>query len=108
MSVEISVIIPVMNEEESIPPMRERVVAALEPLGKPFEVIFVDDGSTDRSFPILAEMARADPRIVVLKFRRNAGQTAAMTAGIEHALGRFLVTLDGDLQNDPGRHPDDA
>ena len=105
MSVEISVIVPILNEEESIPVMRERVVAEVAPLGKPFEIIFVDDGSTDRSFEILSELAAQDPRVVVLKFRRNAGQTAAMTAGIEYARGRLLVTMDGDLQNDPADIP---
>ncbi|MEM8751483.1 MAG: glycosyltransferase family 2 protein, partial [Pseudomonadota bacterium] len=105
MSVEVSVIVPILNEEESIPLMRERLIDALEPLGQSFEMIFVDDGSTDRSFEILSELAAADPRVVVLKFRRNAGQTAAMTAGIEYARGRLLVTMDGDLQNDPADIP---
>ena len=105
MKIEISVIVPILNEEESIPVMRERVVAEVAPLGKPFEIIFVDDGSTDRSFEILSELAAQDPRVVVLKFRRNAGQTAAMTAGIEYARGRLLVTMDGDLQNDPADIP---
>ncbi|UWQ21575.1 glycosyltransferase family 2 protein [Jannaschia sp. W003] len=105
MPIDISAIVPILNEEESVALMRERVVAALEPLGRPFEVIFVDDGSTDRSFELLAAMAAEDPRIVVLKFRRNAGQTAAMTAGIEYARGALLVTMDGDLQNDPADIP---
>lgn len=104
-SIDISVIVPIMNEEESVSFMRDRVFEALEPLGRNFELIFVDDGSTDQSFPRLAKMAERDPRVVVLKFRRNAGQTAAMTAGIEFARGRLLVTLDGDLQNDPGDIP---
>ncbi|MEL6523723.1 MAG: glycosyltransferase family 2 protein [Pseudomonadota bacterium] len=105
MSVEISAIIPILNEEESVGPMYEKVRDALEPLQRSFEIIFVDDGSTDQSFPLLAEMAERDPRIVVLKFRKNAGQTAAMTAGIEYARGRLLVTMDGDLQNDPADIP---
>ena len=105
MTIDISVIVPILNEEESVALMRKRVVDALEPLGRPFELIYVDDGSTDESFPRLAAMAEADPRIVVLKFRRNAGQTAAMTAGIEYARGHLLVTMDGDLQNDPADIP---
>ncbi len=105
MSIDISVIVPILNEEESVALMRERVFGALEPLGRPFELIFVDDGSTDESFPRLEAMTEADPRIVVLKFRRNAGQTAAMTAGIEYARGQYLVTMDGDLQNDPADIP---
>lgn len=105
MDIEISVIVPIFNEEESIPEMRRRIVEELAPLGKVFEVIFVDDGSSDRSFQILSDLAAEDPRVVVLKFRRNAGQTAAMTAGIEYARGRLLVTMDGDLQNDPADIP---
>ena len=101
MSIEISIIVPIFNEEESIPLMHERIVAAVAPMGKSFEMIFADDGSTDRSCEILADLAARDPRVVVLKFRKNAGQTAAMTAGIEYARGRMLVTMDGDLQNDP-------
>ncbi|WP_239479853.1 glycosyltransferase family 2 protein [Actibacterium sp. 188UL27-1] len=105
MSVEISAIIPILNEEESVAPMYDKVREALEPLNRKFEIIFVDDGSTDRSFELLAQMAERDPRVVVLKFRRNSGQTAAMTAGIEYARGRLLVTMDGDLQNDPADIP---
>ncbi|MBM7069087.1 glycosyltransferase family 2 protein [Actibacterium sp. 188UL27-1] len=85
--------------------MYDKVREALEPLNRKFEIIFVDDGSTDRSFELLAQMAERDPRVVVLKFRRNSGQTAAMTAGIEYARGRLLVTMDGDLQNDPADIP---
>ena len=105
MAIEISVIVPIYNEEESIPLMREKIVEALEPLGRPFEIVFSDDGSKDRSYEILSELAAQDPRMVVLKFRRNAGQTAAMMAGIEYARGRLLVTMDGDLQNDPADIP---
>lgn len=105
MPIDISVIVPILNEEESVGLMRDRVFEALIPTGRPFELIFVDDGSTDQSYPRLAAMAREDPRVVVLKFRRNAGQTAAMTAGIEYSRGRLLVTMDGDLQNDPADIP---
>lgn len=105
MTIEISVIVPIFNEEESIPHMHAQIVAAVERTGKPFEMIFADDGSTDRSFEILRDLAARDPRVVVLKFRKNAGQTAAMTAGIEYARGRMLVTMDGDLQNDPADIP---
>lgn len=105
MTIEISVIVPIFNEEESIPLMHERIVEAVDPVGESFEIIFADDGSTDRSFEILSDLAAIDPRVVVLKFRKNAGQTAAMTAGIEYARGRMLVTMDGDLQNDPADIP---
>ena len=105
MSIEISVIVPIFNEEESIPLMHERIVEAVSPMGRSFEIVFADDGSTDQSFQILSDLAARDPRVVVLKFRKNAGQTAAMTAGIEYARGRMLVTMDGDLQNDPADIP---
>ncbi|MFQ6550871.1 glycosyltransferase family 2 protein [Aestuariibius insulae] len=97
--------IPILNEEESVGPMYDHVIKALDPLETPFEIIFVDDGSTDRSFELLSQMAKDDPRIVVLKFRKNAGQTAAMMAGIEYARGDMIVTMDGDLQNDPADIP---
>ncbi len=102
---QICVVIPILNEEESVGPMYDHVIKALDPLETPFEIIFVDDGSTDRSFELLSQMAKDDPRIVVLKFRKNAGQTAAMMAGIEYARGDMIVTMDGDLQNDPADIP---
>ena len=105
MDLDISVIVPIYNEEESVGPLYEKVVEAMEPLGRPFEMVLVDDGSSDRSFPLLEEMAARDPRLVLLKFRQNAGQTAAMMAGIEYARGKYLVTMDGDLQNDPADIP---
>jgi glycosyltransferase involved in cell wall biosynthesis len=97
----VSVVVPFFNEEESIRPMHEAIVAALEPLNIPFEMVLVDDGSKDSTVPIARELASADPRVRVVKFRRNYGQTAAMAAGIEHARGEVIVTMDGDLQNDP-------
>jgi len=100
-----SVIIPILNEEQSIGPLYRKVSETMETAGLPFELIFVDDGSTDTSFQRLSALAAADPRVVVLKFRKNYGQTAAMTAGIEYARGSVLVTMDGDLQNDPADIP---
>jgi len=98
---EISVIVPFFNEEESIRRMHAAIVGAMEPLGLPFEMVFVNDGSRDRTLEIAIEIAREDDRVRVVNFRRNYGQTPAMAAGIEHATGRVLVTMDGDLQNDP-------
>ena len=98
---EISVIVPFYNEEESIRRMHGAIVAAVEPLGLPFEMVFVNDGSRDRTLEIAIEIAREDERVRVVNFRRNYGQTPAMAAGIEHAQGKVLVTMDGDLQNDP-------
>ena len=97
----LSVIVPFYNEEDSIGRMHAAIVAAVEPLGVPFEMVFVDDGSRDRTAEIATEIARRDPRVVFVKFRRNYGQTPAMAAGIQEARGRVLVTMDGDLQNDP-------
>jgi glycosyltransferase involved in cell wall biosynthesis len=98
---QLSVIAPFYNEEDSIRPLHAAVVAALEPLGITYEIVLVDDGSRDRTPEIARELAHADPHVRFVKFRRNYGQTAAMAAGIEHAQGEILVTMDGDLQNDP-------
>jgi len=97
----LSVCVPFYNEEESIAPLHRAVVEAIEPLNVPFEMVFVDDGSRDDTIKIATEIARRDPRVRVVKFRRNYGQTAAMAAGIEAARGDVIVTMDGDLQNDP-------
>ncbi|MFP6695213.1 MAG: glycosyltransferase family 2 protein [Pirellulales bacterium] len=97
----LSIVIPVYNEVENIPHCCKDVTAALTDLGRPYEIIFVDDGSNDGSSQQLAELADKDRRVKVVQFRRNYGQTAAMRAGIEMATGEFVVTMDGDLQNDP-------
>ena len=98
---ELSVIVPFYNEQESIGRMHSAIVAALEPLGLAFEMVFVNDGSRDRTLEFATDLARVDERVTVVNFRRNYGQTPAMAAGIEEARGRILVTMDGDLQNDP-------
>jgi glycosyltransferase involved in cell wall biosynthesis len=97
----LSMIVPFYNEEDSIGPLYAAVVNALDPLGISYEMVFVDDGSKDRTLERAVELARADSRVRVIQFRRNYGQTPAMAAGIEHARGEVLVTMDGDLQNDP-------
>jgi glycosyltransferase involved in cell wall biosynthesis len=97
----LSVIVPFFNEEESIGPMHAAIVKAVEPLRLSFEMVFVDDGSRDSTAARGEDIARRDPRLRVVIFRRNYGQTAAMAAGIEYARGEILVTMDGDLQNDP-------
>lgn len=97
----ISVIVPLFNEQESVRPLYAAIVQAVGQLGRPFEMVFVDDGSTDETVAIVTEIARIDSRLRLVKFRRNYGQTPAMAAGIEHARGEILVTMDGDLQNDP-------
>jgi len=98
---DLSVIVPFYNEQENIQRMHAAIAAAVEPLGIPFEMILVNDGSKDRTLEVAVDIARRDPRVRVVNFRRNYGQTPAMAAGIDHARGKVLVTMDGDLQNDP-------
>ncbi|MGO8968949.1 MAG: glycosyltransferase family 2 protein [Myxococcaceae bacterium] len=98
---EVSVVIPLYNEEANVEPLLDELFATLEDLGKPFEVICVDDGSRDGTWPALQRSAEARPALRVLRFRRNFGQTAAMSAGIEAARGAVILPMDGDLQNDP-------
>ena len=101
----LSIIIPVYNEQESILALHERVSAALEQVATDYEVIFVNDGSTDATELHLKTVAAMDPRYKVVSFRRNFGQTAAMMAGIDFAQGDVIIPLDGDLQNDPADIP---
>ncbi|MBL8794979.1 MAG: glycosyltransferase family 2 protein [Planctomycetia bacterium] len=101
----LSVIIPIKDEQDNLRPLHERLCSALDPLGLEHELIFVDDGSTDGSVAVLSELAGRDPRVRVVQLRRNFGQTAALQAGIDHSTGDILVTLDGDLQNDPADIP---
>lgn len=101
----ISVTIPICNEEGNLPDLYERTRSALASLGKPWELIFVNDGSSDRSESILDDIAAKDPQVRVVHFRRNFGQTAAMMAGFDFAKGDIIVPMDGDLQNDPGDIP---
>jgi glycosyltransferase involved in cell wall biosynthesis len=99
--IELSVVIPIRNEAESLPELHRELAATLDAWGRAYEIIVIDDGSTDESFDILARLQRTDPRLRVIRFRRNFGQTAAFAAGFEFARGRYIVTSDGDLQNDP-------
>lgn len=98
-------IIPLLNEEESIPVLYDELKRALEPMETAFELVFVNDGSTDGSGRILAAMNAEDPRVVVIDFRRNFGQTAAMSAGFDYARGDIIIAMDADLQNDPADIP---
>lgn len=98
---ELSLFLPVLDEEDNLRPMHAKIQAALETLGKTAEVIYVDDGSTDKSLAILKEIAAEDGRVRVISLRRNYGQTAAMSAGIDAAKGEILIPMDADLQNDP-------
>lgn len=103
--VELSVIIPVHNEAPNLDDLCLELVQTLERWGRSFEVILVDDGSTDDSFGILAKHQATDARLRVIRLRRNFGQTAAFSAGFSRARGRLIVTADGDLQNDPADIP---
>ncbi len=102
---DLSIVIPIYHEEENIPLLYHAVTAALDPAGLEYEIIAVDDGSMDGSFAALKELALRDPRLRVIRFRRNFGQTAAMSAGFEAARGAVIVPMDGDLQNDPADIP---
>jgi len=97
----LSVVIPVHNEEQALLPLYDRLTAVLERLGRPYEIIFVDDASTDRSFELLANLVETDPRLRVVRLRRNFGQTAALSAGFDEARGDVIVSMDGDLQHAP-------
>jgi glycosyltransferase involved in cell wall biosynthesis len=99
--IELSVVIPIRNEAESVEELYRELTAALDPWGRAYEVIVIDDGSRDDSFARLARVQARDPRWRIVRFRRNFGQTAAFSAGFAHARGRYIVTSDGDLQNDP-------
>ena len=98
---DISVFLPVLNEEPNLRPLHAKLSEALATLALTAEIIYVDDGSTDGSLAVLREIAANDPRVRVVVFRRNYGQTAAMSAGIDAARGRVLIPMDADLQNDP-------
>src|SRR3984893_13312363 len=97
----LSVVVPIHNEEPSILPLYDRLTAVLESIQKPYEIIFIDDASTDRSFDLLANLVETDVRLKVIRLRRNFGQTAALSAGFDEAQGSVIVSLDGDLQHAP-------
>ena len=101
----ISVVIPVYNEEENIGELHRELRSVLQPMNIDYEIIFVDDGSTDSTFDGLIKVHEIDNNVRIIKFRRNFGQTAAMSAGFDQAKGEIVVTMDGDLQNDPSDIP---
>jgi glycosyltransferase involved in cell wall biosynthesis len=98
---QLSVVVPVYNEEECVIPLYASLVDACDQLDVPYELIFVDDGSQDQTFPRLRRLHAGDLRVKVIRFRKNFGQTAAMEAGFRYANGKVIISMDGDLQNDP-------
>ncbi|MCA9938263.1 MAG: glycosyltransferase family 2 protein [Anaerolineales bacterium] len=104
-SLDLSIVIPVFNEAPNLSPLTQELTQALEPTGLAYEIIFVDDGSSDDSFAVLQKLQAEDARLVLIRFRRNFGQTAAFAAGFDHARGQVVVTMDADRQNDPADVP---
>ena len=100
-----SIVVPFHNEEENVTTLYDRVKLVMEQVGEPFEMVFVDDGSRDRTYRLLEEIAAVDSRVLVIKLRRNFGQTSALAAGFDHAQGEMLISMDGDLQHDPEEIP---
>jgi glycosyltransferase involved in cell wall biosynthesis len=96
-----SIVVPFHNEQENVTVLYDRLKAVMEAAGESFELVFVDDGSRDATFRMLEEIATVDSRVVVVKLRRNFGQTSALAAGFDHAQGEYIIAMDGDLQHDP-------
>lgn len=102
---DLSLVIPVFNEEENLRPLTSEIKDALDPLEIDYEIVFIDDGSSDGSFKLIQALHEEDSRVAAIRFRRNHGQTAAFAAGFDHAQGKYIVTLDADRQNDPADIP---
>jgi glycosyltransferase involved in cell wall biosynthesis len=100
-----SVVVPFHNEEENVTALYDQLKAVMEQVGDSFELVLVDDGSSDRSYKLLEEIAAVDSRVLVVKLRRNFGQTSALAAGFDHAQGEYILAMDGDLQHDPAEIP---
>ncbi len=100
-----SIVIPFHNEEDNVTELYDRLKVIMEASGESFELVFVDDGSSDRTFSLLSDIAGVDSRVTVVKLRRNFGQTSALAAGFDHARGEYVIAMDGDLQHDPADIP---
>src|ERR1022692_4663490 len=100
-----SIVVPFHNEEENVTVLYARLKQVMEQVGESFEMVLVDDGSKDRTYKLLEEIAAVDSRVLVVKLRRNFGQTSALSAGFDHASGEFILAMDGDLQHDPNDIP---
>src|SRR5436190_4736106 len=100
-----SIVVPFHNEQENVTVLYDRLKAVMETAGDSFELVFVDDGSSDQTFKLLQEIAAIDSRVAVVKLRRNFGQTSALAAGFDHTRGEYIIAMDGDLQHDPADIP---
>src|SRR6202007_426250 len=100
-----SIVVPFHNEEENVTALYDRLKAVMEHVGESFELVSADDGSRDRTYRLLEEIAAVDSRVLVIKLRRNFGQTSALAAGFDHAQGEYLISMDGDLQHEPEQIP---
>src|SRR5882757_4283562 len=100
-----SIVVPFHNEEDNVTVLYARLKQVMEQVGDSFELVLVDDGSSDRTYKLLEEIAAVDSRVLVVKLRRNFGQTSALAAGFDHASGEYILAMDGDLQHDPEEVP---
>ena len=100
-----SIVVPFHNEEENVTVLYARLKQVMEQVGDSFELVLVDDGSSDKTYKLLEEIVAVDSRVLVIKLRRNFGQTSALAAGFDHASGDFILAMDGDLQHDPAEIP---
>src|SRR5580700_5201450 len=100
-----SIVIPLFNEAENISPLYRQITAVMNTVGDVYEIVFIDDGSRDPTFKILLKICDEDSRVVVIRLRRNFGQTAALKAGFDYARGEIIISMDGDLQHDPAEIP---
>ncbi len=105
MMVKYSIVVPFHNEEENVTALYARLKNVMEQVGESFELVLVEDGSSDRTYKLLEEIAAVDSRVLVVKLRRNFGQTSALAAGFDHSSGEFILAMDGDLQHDPNEIP---
>jgi len=104
-AVRYSIVVPLFNEENNLRPLYMRIVETMNAVGDPYQVVFVDDGSSDRTYALLREICAHDSRVVAVRLRRNFGQTTALQAGFDYAQGEVIISLDGDLQHDPAEIP---
>src|SRR4051812_47209173 len=100
-----SIVVPLFNEEQNVRPLYSRIVMAMEGLDDLFQIIFIDDGSRDATYEAVSEICQRDSRVVLIRLRKNFGQTAALKAGFDFARGEVIISMDGDLQHDPAEIP---